>query len=113
MRVITLAISSMTRLLRHRALMVAVFVFPLLAGVVAVVSPGLFPVLVWLCPLGCAAMICTSLLVQSSVDGVSGLTTAILCAPLAERTLVMSRVVAGVMLVCLQMAIFGLILLLR
>lgn len=115
MRAFALAGYDIKRLVRHRALLVVMLAVPLVVALVRAVFPDWYFGLAcaWSCPLVCAVLTFVVLFVQRSVDSISGLTAAIRSAPLSEGALAASRVIAGVLIFAVQMAILGSILLLR
>ena len=110
-----LAYINMKRLLRHKGLRLAFVALPLAAAVTRVIlsrnaTAGLAA---QLCPIACALLLAAVLYAQWSIDCASGLADGLRSCPTGIRVVAFSRVLSGLMILALQMAIFLAILAVR
>ncbi len=112
MIVLRLARFNVKRIIRHRGLKWALVLLPLVVALVRAVFAGSGVVLIAaeLCPVACALLIAAVLYAQWSVDCVSGLVTGLVAGPVPPRAIVISRVLSGLCILAIQMALFGAIL---
>ena len=109
MRVLTLAYYDIKRILRHRYPALALAALPLVMALprAAFHGSGFALSLAWACPFACAFFVWGALYLQLAVDAASGLLAGLRATPLSDRALLASRMVAGVSIFAVQMAIFG------
>jgi hypothetical protein len=107
-----LAHFNIKRIIRHRDLRLAFVLLPLVVALSRALFAGNRAVLIAaeLCPIVCALLIGAVLYTQWAVDSASGLVTGFRASPISFRALVVSRVLSGLSILAIQMALFGLIL---
>jgi hypothetical protein len=112
---IRLANYNTKRLLRHKGLRIAFVAVPLGIALLRAAFAGSAPLLhaARLCPAACVLLIGAVIYNQWSVDAASGLISGLLSCPISHRVVVLSRVLSGVSIVAVQMAIFASILAVR
>lgn len=110
-----LAHFNIKRIVRHRGLRLAFVLLPLVVALSRALFAGSGAVLIAaeLCPIVCALLIGAVLYTQWSVDSASGLVTGFHASPVSPGALVTSRVLSGVCILAVQMALFGVILAVR
>ena len=110
-----LAYFNTKRILRRKGLRIALVAVPLAGALARALFAGSGPVRIAceLCPLACLLMLGGVLYTQWSVDSASGLVTGLRACPISPRAVVMSRVLSGLSILAVQMALFGSILAIR
>ena len=112
MHALSLAYYDIKRIVRRRALWVALVAAPLaLAASRAVFcNCDFFLYAAWCCPVLCAALTWSVLYMQRAVDEASGLLVGLRSSPLSDSALVASRVLAGAFIFAVQMGVFAVVL---
>lgn len=115
MVMLRLAYFNTKRLLRHKGIKMTLLMLPLVIALLRAVFAKSFLVLraVELCPLVCALLIGAVLYTQWAVDCASGMANGLRACPIPRHALVVSRVLSGVSIFAVQMAILILILVIR
>lgn len=108
MVVARLAFTNMKRIVRNKALKIALVVLPVLVALLRVVFMGSKPILraAQLCPLACALLLLAVLCLQWSMDCARGLMAGFHSSPISSRSIVLSRALSGVLILLAQMAVF-------
>ena len=112
---VRLAYTNTKRVLRHRGLKTAFVALPVMVALARALFAGstVLRVAAELCPVACLLMIGGVLYTQWSVDAAAGLVAGLRASPISPRALVMSRVLSGIGILAVQMALFGSILAIR
>lgn len=110
-----LAYFNNKRLFRHKSLRITLLVLPLIIALLRAIFAGSFWVLhaVELCPLVCALLIGAALYAQWSVDCACGFVDGLRACPISRHAIVVSRVLSGLSIFAVQMAILIVILVIR
>lgn len=115
MVVMRLAYVNTKRILRHKALRLALVCLPLAVAVPRAVFAKsiVFLRAAELCPVVCLLLICAVLYTQWSMDSATGLVAGLRSSPISRRGIVTSRALSGALILAAQMAVFGAILAVR
>ena len=114
MRVFVLTSYSLRRIARHRALVMALFAFPLVCALAAVFAGARFAsYCAWICPLVFVLMTSSVVLWQKYSDEASGLNAAMKCSPLSARGLTISRLLTVATILLIQVLTLFIILAIR
>lgn len=103
-----LALVNTKRIVRSKGLRIALVVLPLAVAVLRIIFVGNKPILLaaQLCPIACVLLLGVVLYSQWSMDAARGLIAGFHSSPVSARGTVISRVLSGVLILVVQMALF-------
>ena len=114
MRVFVLTSYSLRRIARHRALVMALFAFPLVCALAAVFAGARFAsYCAWACPIVFLVLTSGVVLWQKCSDEASGLNAAVKCSPFPARGLTTSRLLTAAAILLIQVLTLFIILAIR
>lgn len=108
MVVARLAYLNTKRVLRNKALRLVIVALPLLVALLRIVLVGNKSILLaaHLLPAACALLLAAALYTQWSIDSTRGLIAGLNSSAVSGRSVVVSRILSGAMILLAQMALF-------
>ena len=115
MQALTLIYYNTKRLSRYKALWAVLFALPIVAALLRSIfaSSSFIQICSQACPFVCGILVIIILVMQHFIDSASGLSKGIRSAPVSDNVILVSRLLTGLLIIFIQMALFVSILALR